>query len=106
MALNLAEQRGEVRKPSRQAVTYIKSLIKGDTVTFDEGRGTILNESVNGALVGMPRSYTTGDIIEVQLRRPGERPPITLFEVCWSQPVRHGFETQGSLIGCRRLFTY
>jgi len=106
MTLNLAEQRGELRKPSHQAVTYLKSLIKVDTITFDEGLGTILNESLNGALVRIPRSYNAGDIIEVQLRRPGERPPITLFEVCWSQPVRHGFETQGSLIGCRRLFTY
>ena len=106
MTLNVAEQRGELRKPSRQAVTYLKSLIKGETITFDEGLGTILNESLNGALVGMPRSYNAGDIIEVQLRCPGERPPIILLEVCWSQRVRHGFETQGSLIGCRRLFTY
>jgi len=106
MTQNLAEQRGELRKPSRQAVTYLKSLIKGDTITFDEGLGTMLNESLNGALVGMPRSYNAGDIIEVQLRRPGERPQNTLVGVCWSQPGRHGFETQGSLIGCRRLFTY
>jgi hypothetical protein len=106
MTPNLAEQRREVRQPCRQAVSYLKSLIKGDTISFEEGLGTILNESLNGALIGIPRSYHAGDIIEVQLRRPGERPPITLFEVCWSQLVRHGFETQGSLIGCRRLFTY
>ena len=105
-ALMLAEQRGELRKVCRQNGAYLKSLIIGASPTFEEGPATILNESLSGALLQMPRPFYAGDIIEVHLRRRlGQKLETTLFDVRWSHPLEQRSESHGYVTGCRRLFT-
>ena len=104
MALQLVEQRNELSNPSQQVAQYLKSVITADTITFEEGQVTILNECLNGVLLQMPQSFHAGDILEVNFKQPGEPPTTTLFEVRWSQPVELWSESHGYLIGCRRMF--
>jgi hypothetical protein len=100
-----AEQRGESRHVSRQNRTYLKSLVTGDTTTFEEGPVTMLNESVNGALLQTPRPFYAGDILEVYSRESGEKPITNVFEVRWSQPLKQEAESHNFVIGCHLLFS-
>lgn len=104
MTLQLAEQRGQLRHPSEQVARYLKSLITGDTIMFEEGSVTIRNESLNGALLKVPRLFHDGDILEVNIKQPAGPPVTTLFEVCWSQTLERWSESQSYVIGCRRMF--
>lgn len=100
-----AEKRGEMRGSTRQNGTCLKSLIIGDTIRFEEGPVTLLNESENGALFQIPHQLYAGDIIEVRYREPIEQPTTEVFEVRWAQPFEQSSEFHGYVIGCRLIFS-
>ena len=100
-----AERRGESRYPSPQNGTYLKNLNIGDSTTFEKGWVIMFNESVNGALLQMSRSFNCGDILEVYWPQSTESRATTLYEVRWSQPLEARADCRGYEIGCRLLFS-
>jgi len=96
------ERRNESRHATRRNGTYLKSVIMGDTTTFEECPTTMLNESVNGALLQMSRPFNRGDTIEVRWPQSGKQPTTTLFQVRWSQRAE---SHDDYVTGCRLLFS-
>lgn len=96
----ITEQRREVRRPSRQIGSYLKS-IAAEQVEFEEGRATLLNESTQGMLLRISRSFKPGGILEVSFKDAKKHETTTILKVCWSRPVSRG--AKAHFIGCRRL---
>jgi c-di-GMP-binding flagellar brake protein YcgR len=94
------EQRREVRRPSRQVGSYLKS-IAAEKLEFEEGRATLLNQSTGGMLLRVSRSFQPGGILEVSFKDAKKHETTTVLKVCWSRPVSRG--AKAHLIGCRQL---
>jgi hypothetical protein len=100
------EQRREPRIPCNQTGEYLKSVVTGEVVAFEEGCATVLNKSVEGMLLCLPLSFDPGRILEITLERAGHHHVTTVLEVCWSKLREHDMQADQYLVGCRSLFAY
>lgn len=96
-----SEQRREVRRRSLQVGNYLKSTTTEESVQFDEGPATVLNQSTHGMLLRMSKPFNPGGILEVTFKDSKNAETTTVLQVCWSKPIRRGGRVH--LIGCRRL---
>lgn len=97
------EQNGELRKALRQPGRYLRSVINGETIIFEEGRVTCLQVSEHDLLLEIPQRFKLGDIFEVTFPASGNR--AIVLEVRWSDSPSGRTVQQSYRVGCRRLFS-
>lgn len=83
----------------------MKSVIKKNTVTFEEGVVKRIKNTRHGMLLEMSRAVEPGHIIEVTFRPSPRQPTTSVLEVCWSDHVLQPSGPQRYLVGCRSLFS-
>jgi len=96
----------ERRTPFLQVGQYLKSVIVGDIVNFEEGTVTSLNKSGHGLLLRMSQHFDQGDILEVRFKSSDQESTTTILEVRWSKPVRSRSGSRYYRVGCRNLISF
>ena len=96
----------ERRTPFLQVGQYLKSVIVGDIVNFEEGTVTSLNKSGHGLLLQMSRPFDQGDILEVRFNSSEQQSTTAVVEVRWAEPVRSRSGSRYYRVGCRNLISF
>ena len=84
----------ERRTPLLRVGQYLKSVLVGDLVNFEEGTVTSLNNSGHGLLLRMSRPFDQGDILEVRFKSSDQESTTTILEVRQVDLAREAHVTQ------------
>ncbi len=100
------ERRDSDRVPCKLVCPFeLSKRANSSTLKWTAGSGHVINRSLGGLLLLLPRQVKKRQVVEVQLPSKAKKKPSTkLVEVCWTRPIPVSARVKMYLAGTRFLF--